>query len=74
MNFMSFSLNKSLLGNAQGGGRVAARDPELTLPKLHGTVSICSQGKQSGDIPVLQAEYNKVLSLNSIHVDLVVCA
>lgn len=43
MNFMSV-LNKSLLGNAQpgGGGRVTARDPELTLPKLHGTLSICS--------------------------------
>lgn len=53
---------------------VAKRDPGLPLSKLFETLYLCSQGKAiSGQIPVLRAEYNRIVSLNSVCVALVIC-
>lgn len=52
----------------------ATRDLGLTPSFLGLYLFVPWEGKQSREIPALQAEYNKVVSLNPTHTDLVACS
>lgn len=57
----------------------ATRNVGLIPLEFYGTLSLCSQGEQSnseqsGEIPVLWVESNKIANFNQSHVDLFACA